>query len=283
MAVLDLGIYRFTFAVFSPAIQISIRLQKTMPVQRLFHNLLDPKGFWIARGAFDPAIVLCVLHLQENSDIFSCRYRLEYMAQAIENKIEYRIRGSGGGWSFSPRDFLDLGHRPTVDSALHRLERKGSIRRVIRGIYDYPRFSKLLGQQLSPDLDQVATALARKFRWRIQPSGATALNFLGLSTQVPARAVYLSDGPDRVYQIGNTPLVFEHTALKESGTKLKESGLIVQALKSLGPERITPEIIAKTREWLPKPMRAKVLADTKTVTGWVYSAIQQIAGEDRHG
>jgi len=205
------------------------------------------------------------------------------MAQAIENTITYRIRGSGGGWAFSPRDFLDLGHRPTVDSALHRLERKGSIRRVIRGIYDYPRFSKLLGQQLSPDLDQVARALARKFRWRIQPSGATALNFLGLSTQVPARAVYLSDGPDRAYQVSNRSLVFEHTALKESGMKLKESGLIVQALKSLGPEQITPEIIHKLREWLPKSMRAKVLADTKTATGWVYSTIQQIAGEDRHG
>ena len=94
---------------------------------------------------------------------------------------------------------------------------RGEIRRVIRGIYDYPRFSKLLDQHLSPDIDQVARALARKFRWRIQPSGATALNFLGLSTQVPARAVYLSDGPDRAYQVGNTPLVFEHTALKESG------------------------------------------------------------------
>jgi len=114
------------------------------------------------------------------------------------------------------------------------------------------RFSKLLDQPLSPDIDQVARALARKFRWHIQPSGATALNFLGLSTQVPARATYLSDGPDRVYQIGNTALVFEHTALKESGVDLKESGLIVQALKSLGQERITPEVIAKIRAWLPE-------------------------------
>jgi hypothetical protein len=160
------------------------------------------------------------------------------MSQTFEDKALYRIRGTGGGWAFSPRDFLDLGGRSTVDSALHRLEKRGEIRRVIRGIYDYPRFSKLLDQSLSPDIDQVARALARKFRWRIQPSGATALNFLGLSTQVPARAVYLSDGPDRVYQIGNTTLAFEHTALKESGIKLKESGLIVQALKSLGQERI---------------------------------------------
>jgi hypothetical protein len=197
--------------------------------------------------------------------------------------MSYRIRGTGGGWAFSPRDFLDLGGRSTVDSALHRLAQRGEIRRVIRGIYDYPRFSKLLDQQLSPDVDQVARALARKFRWRIQPTGATALNFLGLSTQVPARAIYLSDGPDKTYQIGKMTLVFEHTALKESGVKLKESGLIVQALKSLGSEQITPEVITKIREWLPKPLRAKVLADTKTATGWVYNVIQQIAQEDIHG
>jgi hypothetical protein len=198
------------------------------------------------------------------------------MTQTIENNMAYRIRGAGSGWAFSPRDFLDLGGRPTVDSALHRLEKRGEIRRVIRGVYDYPRFSKLLDQHLSPDIDQVARALARKFRWRIQPNGATALNFIGLSTQVPARAVYLSDGPDRTYQVGNTALVFEHTALKESGVKMKESGLIVQSLKSLGQERITPEVIAKFRAWLPESLRVKVLADTKTATGWVYNAIQQI-------
>jgi hypothetical protein len=205
------------------------------------------------------------------------------MRQTIENKAKYRIRGAGGGWAFSPRDFLDLGGRSTVDSALHRLEKRGEIRRVIRGVYDYPRFNKLLDQHLSPDIDQVARALARKFRWRIQPSGATALNFLGLSTQVPALAVYLSDGPDRVYQVGNMALAFEHTALKESGVKLKESGLIVQALKSLGQERVTPEVISKIRAWLPESLRAKVLADTKTATGWVYSAIQQITQEEFHG
>lgn len=163
------------------------------------------------------------------------------------------------------------------------MAQKGTIRPVIRGIYDYPRYSKFLGQHLSPGVDQVARALARKFRWRIQPSGATALNFLGLSTQMPSRAVYLSDGPDRAYRIGKTKLIFEHTALKESGVKLKESGLIIQALKSLGSERITPEVLAKIRAWLPKPLRAKVLADTKTATGWVYDAIQQITHEDANG
>lgn len=205
------------------------------------------------------------------------------MRQTIENKMSYRIRGNGSGWAFSPKDFLDLGGRPTVDSALHRLTQRGEVRRVVRGIYDYPRFSKLLDQQLSPDVDQVARAIARKFGWRIQPSGAIAANLLGLSTQVPARAVYLSDGPDRSYKIGNTTLAFEHTALKEAGFKLRESGLIVQALKSLGPERVTSEVISKIRAWLPEALRAKVLTDTRTATGWVYTAIQQITDGNLNG
>jgi hypothetical protein len=184
---------------------------------------------------------------------------------------------------FSPRDFTDLGGRATIDSTLHRLERKGAIRRVIRGIYDYPRFSDLLDQQLSPDVDQVARAQARKFGWRIQPSGAMAQNLLGLSTQVPARAVYLSDGPNRTYRIGNTTLVFKHTALKEAGFKLRESGLIVQALKSLGSDRVAPDVIAKIRRWLPSRIRAKVLMDTRTATGWVRAAIQQIVQDESHG
>jgi hypothetical protein len=202
------------------------------------------------------------------------------MPQTIEKKMAYRIRGNGGGWAFSPRDFLDIGERSTVDSALHRLTARGQVRRVIRGIYDYPRFSKLLEQQVIPDIDQVARAIARKFRWRIQPSGATAMNLLGLSTQVPGRVVYLSDGPDRSFKIGNTTLAFEHTALKEAGFRLMETGLIVQALKLLGEEGVTQEVIGQIREWLPKPLRSKVLADARTATGWVFSTVQDIVRED---
>ena len=205
------------------------------------------------------------------------------MTQTIEKAVANRIYGNGRGWVFSPRDFIDLGGRATIDSALHRFQQKGTIRRVIRGVYDYPRFSELLSQELSPDVDQVAQALARKFGWRIQPGGAMAQNLIGLSTQVPARAVYLSDGPDRTYRIGNTSLVFEHTALKETGFKLRESGLIVQALKSLGPDRVNTEVIFQVRDWLPEKLRAKVLRDAKTATGWVYSAIQRIARQESNG
>ena len=205
------------------------------------------------------------------------------MNQSIENKLLNRIRGHGRSWAFSQRDFAGIGSRSAIDLALHRLLRKNAIRRVMRGIYDYPQFSTLLDRVLSPDTDQIAQALARKFGWRIQPSGPTAQNLLRLSTQVPAKIVYLSDGPDRSYQIDHTALVFEHTPLKEAGFKRRESALIVQAIKSLGSDKITPDVIAKIREWLDPDLRNKVLADTRTATGWVYTAIQKICRENSHG
>lgn len=205
------------------------------------------------------------------------------MEKTIEERIVSRIYGNGRGWAFSQADFADLGGRSAVDLVLHRREKEGLIRRVIRGIYDYPRISELLGKAVSPDLDQVASALARKFAWRIQPDGATAQNLLGLSTQVPARAVYLSDGPDRSYRVGNTTLTFAHTALKEAAFRLPESRLIVQALKSLGEDRITPATIEHIREKYDPALRQRILVDTRTATGWVYAAIQEIAKEQPNG
>ena len=205
------------------------------------------------------------------------------MKQNIENKLLKKIRGKGRGWSFSQYDFAHLGTRSAIDVALHRLQEKGVIRRALRGIYDYPRFSELLNGDLSPDVDQVAWALARKFGWRIQPSGPAAQNLLELSTQVPARFIYLSDGPHRSYQIGKVLLEFKHTALKEAGFKHRESALIVQALKSLGADRITPQIKTRIRHWLAPDRRKKVLADTQTATGWIYAAIREICLEDIDG
>ncbi len=200
--------------------------------------------------------------------------------QSIENKVVSRIYGSGRGWAFFQKEFSDLGSRSAVDIALHRLLKKGIIRRVIRGLYDYPKYSELLNKQLSPDINQIAKAIARKFGWRIQPTGSAALNIIGLSTQVPARIIYLSDGPNKSYKIGNRTLTFENTALKESGYKLLESSLIVQSLKSLGQDYVTDEIIEKAREWLKPELRSKVLKDTRFTSDWIYEAIKKICGDD---
>lgn len=205
------------------------------------------------------------------------------MTQCIEKYILKKIYGHGRGWSFSQNDFAHLGSREAIDLALYRLHKKGTIRRVLRGLYDYPLFSALLNTQLSPDVDQAAHALARKFGWHIQPSGPAALNFMGLSTQVPGRFVYLSDGPARSYRMEKVELVFENTPLKETGFKLPESALMVQGLHSLGSEKITEDVMAKMRQWLDPTLRAKVLKDTRTARGWIYEAIRTICREDNDG
>ncbi|MCK4412651.1 MAG: hypothetical protein KAY32_03820 [Candidatus Eisenbacteria sp.] len=203
------------------------------------------------------------------------------MPQPAINKLVSRIYGNGRGWAFSQKDFSGLGTRSAIDVSLHRLHEKGTIRRVLRGIYDYPQVSEKLGRQLSPDIDQVARALARKSGWRIQPTGPAALNLLGLSTQVMGRYAYLSDGPDRVYAIGKRTIEFQHTALKESGFKLRESSLVVQALRSLGEERIDESTISKLRDFLGPDLCTKVLKDTRTARGWVHDTILAICREVR--
>jgi len=197
----------------------------------------------------------------------------------VENKIVSTIYGKGRGWTFSQKDFSSLGPRSNVDVSLHRLLAKGTIRRVLRGIYDYPKYSTKLARQLGPNLDQVARALARKFGWRIQPTGPAALNLLGLSTQVPVRVAYLSDGPSRTYKIRGQELIFEHTLLKEAGFRFSESSLLVQGLKTLGPDRITDDTLRKLRKYIRPEMRKKVLRDTRTATGWVRDAILKVCGE----
>ena len=195
-------------------------------------------------------------------------------------KVFYFIVGHGRGWVFSTRDLLSRYTRREADDSLKYLVKKGKIRRVNRGLYDYPTYSELLNQELSPDIDQVAKALARKFNWRIEISGDSALNLLGISTQVPGRYIYLSDGPNRDYDILGTRLEFKKTILKEIGFKHKESSLIVQALNSLGRDHVTPAIISKIRKQIPEEMYKKILHDTPSVKNWIYEALQEICGED---
>jgi len=205
------------------------------------------------------------------------------MSIGIENKMLKKIYGNGKGWVFSAKDFTNSGSRSAVDLALHRLEHAGKIRRALRGIYYYPKFSELLGQYLSADIDHIAHAMARKFAWQIQPGEAMAQNLIGISTQVPARYLYISDGPDRTYQIDQTNLMFRHQALKDTRFKHWESGFIVQAIKSLGQNRVTPLLISKIRAWLPPALHKKVLLDTNTTAGWVYDVIKEITRENSHG
>jgi len=200
--------------------------------------------------------------------------------QSVENKVVSRIYGRKRGWVFSKNDFLDLGSDALIRKALSALEAKGTIRRVLRGLYDYPRFSKLLDTSLGPDLGQVAQALARKYGWRIQPSENTALQMLGLSTQVPARAVYLSDGPRKVVEVGDRELIFKKCSLKESGFKHSESELLVQALKALGQDRIDDAVRHQVKQVIPGALWRTLVRDTKTAPAWIHEILREIAEEE---
>lgn len=202
------------------------------------------------------------------------------MTKSVEKQALARIYGHGRGWAFSAKDFADL---ERVDMALSSLAKKDTIRRVIRGIYDYPRYSELLKQRMAPDIHKVAQAQARKFGWRIQPSSPAAANIIGLSTQVPSQYIYQSDGPTRTYKIGKTELKYKHSALKEIGFRHDESAIIVSAFKAFKENQVSSRMIKKVRDWLPTEKRPKVLKDTERVTEWVYAAIKEVCREDPNG
>lgn len=200
--------------------------------------------------------------------------------KSIVESVFYFISGHGRGWGFSSSDLLARCSRQQADNALSELVKQGKIRRVARGMYDYPAYSELLQQTLSPDIDQVARAYARKNNWRIEISGNAALNLLGLSTQVPASYIYLSDGPSRQYDILGQTLQFKKSNLKNIGFKYRESTLLVQAIKALGKEQVSQDIIKKMRAQVPEEKRDKIIKDTRSATDWVHAIIQHICRKD---
>ncbi len=201
--------------------------------------------------------------------------------KSIEEKVLSRIYGRGKGYAFSSSDFISAFSRDNVDKALSTLVKKKKIRRVARGIYDYPKYSELLKKELSSDIEEVAHAYARKFNWDIEVSGDSALNMLGLSTQVVGKYVYLSNGSSKSYKLNDGRTIeFKKSALKNIGFKHKESALIVQALKTLGKAHIAESTIKKIREKIDEKMYAKILKDTKTATSWIYETIKEICRKE---
>jgi hypothetical protein len=200
----------------------------------------------------------------------------------IENQLLSVIYGNGRGWAFSKKDFASLANTSTIDRSLSRLAAKGTIRRLNRGIYDYPKFSKLLGQTLAADLDQVAHALARKYGWSIQVSGNAALNILGLSTQVPTQYLYLSDGVSKTYDIAGQSLVFQKSKTTHLNLKYPTSALLVQAIDALGKEPLSEAQQTAIRHYLHSdgniaPMMAtRILKDTQYVTSWIFEVIKSL-------
>lgn len=199
--------------------------------------------------------------------------------EPIANKVLSRIYGHGRGWAFTPKDFADCGERSAIDTNLNRLVKKGVIRKDLRGVYDLPRFSTLFNAPASPDPDAIAYAIARAHGWSISPSGETALNLLGLSTQVPGIYCFFSDGPTKTYSWDSGELTFKKRAIKETSALSQKTSLLVQALKALGEKNVTMDIILHLRNTLSEKEIKTALRESQYVTGWVYETIKKIAEE----
>jgi hypothetical protein len=192
--------------------------------------------------------------------------------------IKSRIYGSGRGSAFTPTDFLDLGGRDAIDKALSRLAIKGTIRRLARGLYEYPRQHPELGT-LSPDIQKVAKALAGKDRLRLQPAGAYAANLLGLSDQVPAKVVFLTDGPSRTVKIGRQEIQLRRTTPRNMAAAGRLTGLLTQALRHLGQKHITPARLAHLKRTLPAKERQRLLKDLSLAPAWMHPIFRELAGK----
>ncbi len=197
-----------------------------------------------------------------------------------KDKIITRIRRWGHGAAFTPKDFLDLASRGTVDMTLAALLAGGTIRRLARGLYDYPRYSELLEQMTAPDLDAVAQAIARRYRWTIIPDGPTAANLLGLSTQVPAKAAYISDGPTKTIAIGKRKIHFKNARPKETGVASVRAGGVIQAIRHLGQRDVDKAVIQKLRMILSAKDKRELVRDARQSADWIYAAARAIAEGD---
>lgn len=198
--------------------------------------------------------------------------------QAIDSKIVAALRSRGRGSVFVPADFLDIGSREAVDVALHRLARQGTIRRLARGVYDFPKEHPALGL-LAPSAESVARALAGRDRTRLQPAGAYAANSLGLSAQVPAKAVFLTDGPSRTVKIGPTTIQLRRTTPKNMEAAGRLSGLLIQALRELGQEPMTRERRDHLKRTLPADERRALLKDLRLAPAWMHPIFRELAEE----
>jgi len=197
------------------------------------------------------------------------------MAESTHNQIEIAIKKKGRGKIIFSNDFSAFGTSIAVRHALSRLCKSGLILRLAEGIYLYPKIDKEIGLGIIyPSVNDIAKSIAKKDRARIAPTGVYALNRLGLSTQVPANAVYLTDGSPRRIKIGKGKgILFKHTVPKNLAFKSDLAMLVVFALKEITKDRITQEHLDRLKYVLQKVPKEKILQDIKLMPSWIKNLI----------
>ena len=200
-------------------------------------------------------------------------------SDSTDSKILRRIKSRKQGWVFTPGSFADLGTRQAVDLALMRHRKSGLLRQLARGLYDYPKIDPQFGP-LQPSTDDIASALAGRDATRLQPSGAYAANLLGLSTQVPMKVVYLTDGRTGKVQIGKRQIILKHTTPRNMATAGRISGLVIQALRHSGRKNVDQQIIAQLDRRLNDDARKQLMQDIRYAPAWIADIIHRLASQE---
>lgn len=195
--------------------------------------------------------------------------------QTIETKVLNRIYGYGRGSCFTPDRFIDYGSDAAIRKSLSRLAREGYIRRIAKGIYEYPQVHKDLGE-IPPKIESIVKALSIRDNIQVQPSGAYAANLLGLSEQVPARIVYLTNGNPKKIKFGSKTIVFKKTNNKAMAVAGTTSGLVFEAIKFIGEKKVDDKTISILRNKLSPKDRSKILTDLKFAPIWMRPIIKKI-------
>lgn len=192
-------------------------------------------------------------------------------------KISNKINSFDSHKVFFANDFLDIASNATVRQILKRLADEDKIKRVIDGFYYNPKYSELIGEYEAVSIHELALAIARKYNWNIAPYGNTALNLLGLSTQVPSHYKYISSGRYKEYKIGNITLEFKKVNPGEIANMSLKTATVIQAIKSLGKENINDQVIQKIRENLTEKEKTGLMNESKSVPAWIYEVIREIS------
>lgn len=195
---------------------------------------------------------------------------------SIIGEIKNRISELDEGEIIMTSDFADITSITTARKCLGRCVDEGIIRRIFDGVYEKPKFSKLLNEYMPTNPEKVAYALARNYHWSIVPCGDIALNKLGLTTQVPTVWSYVSDGPYRDFGWDNIKLRFKHKTNREISQLSEQTVLLVEALRALGKERIDATVIAQLGKRIKEDDKDIILSEATGCSEWIYETIRKV-------
>ena len=181
--------------------------------------------------------------------------------------------------AFSCYDFTVFASYKTISKSLERMENNGEIKRILNGVYCLNRFDEFLNLPILPSINDVVECLARKHKWTICPTGNLALNMMGLSTQVPANYVYLSNGPYKEYLIYDTKVILKRTMNREIVDYSYKTLLLIQCIKTLGEQSIDKQTINLFKEKLSSIDKQKALKETTMTQSWIRNIIVCICKE----